>query len=296
MASRLGALVAWIGSAMPKLIKRVVDAAAVRDREYFIWDDEIRGFGLRVLPSGCRTYLIQYRAGRRTRRLNLGPHGVLTPAAARRKAAELLAEALNGGDPSLDRKAAGVTVADLAQRYLREHAATKKKPSSAASDRRNLRKHVLPALGHLPIAQVARADIARLHHRMRKTPGAANRVVALVSKMMNLAEQWGLRPDGSNPCRHVERYPEKRIERFLSTSELGTLGETLGELERKASEPAPVIAAPHLVDPRPCAAQRGSGSSSCSSKAGPTCRGLSPTLSSGVSRPGRRPCRGPVHS
>jgi integrase len=243
----MGALVAWIGSAMPKLIKRVVDAATPRDREYFVWDDEMRGFGLRVLPSGRRIYLIQYRVGRRTRRLKLGPHGVLTPAAARRKAAELLAEALNGGDPSADRKAAGITVADLGERYLREHAATKKKPSSAASDRRNLRRHVLPTLGNSPIAAVTRSDVARLHHALRKTPGAANRVVALLSKMMSLAEQWGLRPDGSNPCRHVQRYAERRIERFLSTAELARLGETLSELEAAGAEPAPVIAAIRLL-------------------------------------------------
>ena len=97
------------------------------------------------------------------------------------------------------------------------------------------------------MAALARRDIAGLHHRMRPTPGAANRVLALLSKMFNLAEQWGLRPDGSNPCRHVERYRERRMERFLSAEELARLGTVLAEAERTATLPASVIAALRLL-------------------------------------------------
>lgn len=193
---------------LAKLTKRLVDAAEARDREYFLWDDELHGFGSRVLPSGRRTYVVQYRATRRTRRMNLGPPAVLTPREARRRAARALAEVHAGGDPSVTRSAEGVTVADLAKRDLREHASTKKKPRSAAKDERNL---------------------------------------VLLSKMMNLAEGWGLRPDGSDPCRHVERYPERRLERFLSSAELARLGEVLADAERDGREPASVIAAIRLL-------------------------------------------------
>jgi integrase len=232
---------------MARLTKKLVDAATPRDREYFLWDDELRGFGLRVLPSGRCMYVVQYRASARTRRMKLGPPAVLTPREARRHAAQVLAEVLAGGDPSAARKVEGVTVADLAARYLREHAETKKKPSSAAKDARNLELHVLPVLGSLPVGSVTRVEVSRLHYRMRKTPGAANRTLALISKMMNLAEGWGLRPDGSNPCRHVERYPERQLERYLSSAELGRLGEVLAEAERKEQEPRPVIAAIRLL-------------------------------------------------
>jgi integrase len=64
---------------------------------------------------------------------------------------------------------------------------------------------------------------------------------------MNLAEGWGLRPDGSNPCRHVERYPERRLERYLSSSELTRLGEVLADAERNEQEPPSVIAAIRLL-------------------------------------------------
>jgi integrase len=232
---------------LAKLTKQLVDAATPRDREYFLWDGELHGFGLRVLPSGRRTYVVQYRAARRTRRMNLGPPAVLSPREARRRAAQALAEVLAGGDPSVTRRAEGITVADLARRYLREHARTKKKPSSAAKDERNLELHVLPRLGHLTVMAVTRSEVSRLHHAMRKTPGAANRTLALLSKMMNLAESWALRPDGSNPCRHVERYPERRLERYLSSAERSRLGEVLADAERSEEEPASVIAAIRLL-------------------------------------------------
>jgi len=82
---------------------------------------------------------------------------------------------------------------------------------------------------------------------MRETSGAANRILALLSKMMNLAERWGLQPDGSNPCRHVERYRERRRERFLSAAELGRLGEVLREVEAKGVESPSAIATIRLL-------------------------------------------------
>jgi integrase len=234
---------------MPKLTKRMVDAIRPGEAESFVWDDEPPGFGLRVLPSGRRSYLIQYRAKGRTRRLVLGPHGVLTPELARDKAIRLLADVRGGADPSAERKAERTrpTVAELAKRYLSEHAEPKKKPSSAASDRRLLDKKILPALGHVRVADVTRAEVTRLHHQLRKVPIEANRMLALLSKMMNLAERWGLRPDGSNPCRHVERYRERKVERFLSPAELARLGEALADMERERSETASVVAAVRLL-------------------------------------------------
>jgi integrase len=92
-------------------------------------------------------------------------------------------------------------------------------------DRINLNKHILPMLARKQVESISRADVRRLHHSLSNTPGAANRCLALVSKMMNLAERWGIRPDGSNPCRHVEKNPEKKRKRFLSAEELARLGD-----------------------------------------------------------------------
>jgi integrase len=130
---------------------------------------------------------------------------------------------------------------------MAEHATVKKKPGSIRPDDYNLRCHVLPALGQKKVMAVTRADIGALHHAMRETPGAANRVLALLSKMFTLAEQWGLRPEGSNPVRHIERYRERRFERFLSVEEFVRLGDALAEAERTQTEYASVIAAIRLL-------------------------------------------------
>jgi len=89
--------------------------------------------------------------------------------------------------------------------------------------------------------------VGRLHHSLRETPYQANLALALLSKMFNLAERWGLRPDGSNPGRHVERFKEHKRERFLSTAELACLGKVLTEAERYEVEPPGAIAAIRLL-------------------------------------------------
>ena len=119
-----------------KLTKRVADAARAVGAERFLWDPELPGFGLRVRLSGRRYYVIQYRSKGRTRRLTLGPHGALTPDRARRKAAKLLAEAHDGGDPAVTIRsvAHSITVGDLAKRFIAQHAELKKKPTSVRND------------------------------------------------------------------------------------------------------------------------------------------------------------------
>ncbi len=190
-----------------KLTKRSIGAAKPGARDLFLWDTEAAGFGCKVTPKGRRVFVLQYWADGRARRVTLGRYGSeLTVEQARTKARRLRGQVADGGDPAADRADARTmpTLAAFSKRYLAEHAAVKKKPSSIESDERNLRLHVLPALGRLRMDRITRADVARFHVAMKTKPGAANRCLALLGKMLNLAEAWGLRPDGSNPCRHVE--------------------------------------------------------------------------------------------
>jgi integrase len=236
---------------MPKLTKRLVDSARpTSEHDTFVWDSDLRGFGLRVKPSGVRSYIIQYRtlAGI-SRRMTIGQHGVLTPDEARKEAKIHLGRAARGDDPAAEKAKArgGSTLADLAEQYLAEHASAKKKPTSVRMDRINLNKHILPSLGRKQVESISRADVRRLHHSMRNTPGAANRCLALVSKMMNLAERWGIRPDGSNPCRHIEKNPEKKRRRFLSAEELARLGAACRAAEESGKIPLAFLALVRLL-------------------------------------------------
>ena len=218
---------------MPKITKHLVEAAEIRDKHYTITDSQIPGFGIRIMRGGTRTYVVMYRAGGRRRRMVLGRHGVTMPEQARTSAINILARVRNGEDPAASRQSGGhvTTVADLAKRFDEEHIAVRLKPASARSYRDHLRRHVLPAIGKFRAADVARADVAKLHHDLRHSRYQANRSLALMSKMFNLAEAWGLRPDGSNPCRHVKKYKEEKRERYLCGNELARLGETLRECE-----------------------------------------------------------------
>ena len=228
---------------MPKINKRVVEAAKARDNAYDINDSDLRGFGVRVLPSGTRSFFVRYRFANNRRRITLGYHGALTPEQARAQAIKILARVSEGEDPAaskqLDRQA--ITVADLAERFDEEHIAVRLKPSTAKEYRRNLRLFIVPAFGSHKVADVTHADVARLHHEYRDTPYKSNRNLEIVSKMFNLAELWGLRPDGSNPCRHVKKYKEEKRERYLSADEMARLGEVLRQCEQEGVESASVI-------------------------------------------------------
>jgi integrase len=218
-----------------KITKRSVDALRPKTdgAEAVLWDSELKGFGIRMQKSDGKAYILKYRAGQGRaaplRKYTIGKHGTLTPDEARAEAKRLLALVAQGKDPAAAKAAAKAapTVAELAQRFLAEHAEAKRKASTAAEYRRLLDHVILPALGTKRVVDVTRQDVARLHHARRATPTEANRALAVLSTTMNFAERWGERPDGSNPCRHVEKYPQKKRERMLSADELGRLGEVL---------------------------------------------------------------------
>jgi integrase len=210
----------------------------------------VRGLGVRIFPSGRKTFVVVYRVHGRQHLITLGACGILTLHQARAKAQKTLADlVIEGLDPLAERKAKAQssTVEELAQRYLVEHAEVKKKVKSAKMDRQILRDHVVPKLGRLKVVDVNRQHVGSLHHSLRETPYMANRTLALVSKMMNLAERWGLRPDGSNPCRHVEKFKEAARERYLTMEEFARLTQALAEGEESGSEGQHAIAAIRLL-------------------------------------------------
>jgi integrase len=220
-----------------KLTQKVVDSAEVTGRQYILWDEALMGFGLRVTPAGVKSYVIQYRGEdgstprkvvARADRAGVNLHQ------ARELARKLLAQARLGEDPFKKKREeakAAVTVKDLAARYLSEYAEVRKKPHSVYLDRRTLDNHILPELGKRRVGDLTRQDVNRLHQKLAGTPVAANRTLALLRKMMNLAELWGLRPDGSNPCRHIQAFKERPRRRYLSPEELARLGKALREAQ-----------------------------------------------------------------
>lgn len=257
-----------------RLTKRAVDEAQPAQgedgelREVKLWDSDVRGFFLRVLPSGAKVYAVSYGTGRRgvVRRVTIGEHGApwtpdpatgegrtLTCELARQEAERLRGEVRAGGDPGARRvsERALPPLAEFAERYLADYAAPHKRPATVAADRGLLglrekprrrfkvqrkARTILAVLGPRRVDKVTTADVTRLHLAWKDTPTRANRALALLSHMFAMAERWGLRPRGGNPCRGVERFDEQRRERFLSADELARLGAALDFAERAAAK------------------------------------------------------------
>jgi integrase len=224
---------------MPKLTKRSVEALRVQATNYIAFDAELPGFGVRIMPSGKRFFLVQYRRHGRTRRVMLGQFGPLTAEVARRRALMLLAQARSGGsDPAAERDALrqSLTVEQLGARFLKEHVAVRCKPTTQSEYRRSVELFIDPFLGKQRIRSVTTADVAELHGSLSYIPYQANRTLGVLSKMMSLAEIWGLRDRHSNPCEDIQRYPEHKRERFLSLKEVKALGRALDAAESDGSE------------------------------------------------------------
>ena len=231
---------------IPKLTRRAVEALKANGADTVHWDGELTGFGIRVRKSGRKNYVLQTRVRGKLRWFTIGQHGPITPDEARIAALEILAQAKTGVDPrdaDAKRKAEPV-MTELGRRFLEEYVPTHCKPSTQGEYRRSVTLFIDPAIGDMRIAEVERKDIAKLHFDLRDKPYQANRTLGVLSKMFSLAEIWGLRPDGSNPCRHVKRYKENKRERFLSPEETERLGEVLREAE---SEMPSAVAALRLL-------------------------------------------------
>jgi integrase len=232
-----------------RLTKRSVEALPLKAESYIIWDGDVKGFGVRIYPSGKRSYVIQYRSGKRTRRMTLGQHGPLTTDEARKLAKLQLGDVARGADPSAERQhqQQAPTLAALCDRFLSEYVEHHCKPKTYENYEGVLRRHVKPKLGAYLIADVKRADVAALHLGMSQSPYQANRALMVLSKMFNMAEDWGLREEGTNPTRRIRKYRELERKRYLTDDEQYRLGREFDAVLADGSESIYVVAAFKLL-------------------------------------------------
>ena len=234
---------------MPKINKRFVNALYCEERDKVFWDDELKGFGLRIRSSGRKYYVVQTRYNGRQRKYTIGPHGPITAEAARAKALEVLANLKAGLDPIEDgmRLRRCMTMKEMGEKFLEEYVPVHCKPSTQKEYRRNVEFFINPAIGKKKVVEIVRRDVAELHMEYAHIPYQANRTLGVLSKMFNLAEIWGIRPDHSNPCLHVKKYKEVKRERFLSLEEYKRLGDALREAESNGSETTSAVNAVWLL-------------------------------------------------
>ncbi len=237
-----------MGGAAVRITKRVVDQTQPGSKPIFVWDGELRGFGLRVEPTGTKTFVLRYRlrhlgpSGPK-RFFTVGRYGPLTVDQAREQAKSLLGAVSLGQDPAAQltkHKAEGTfgTTVDL---FLTEHIAKKRKATTGADYGSLLRRYALPVFGQRKLASIKPADVAKLHSSLDAVPYQANRLVAVIGSLYSFAECRELVPEHFNPARKIEKYKEDRRERFLSVAELERLGRAISEGE--------TIGLPWRVDP-----------------------------------------------
>lgn len=214
-----------------------------------------KGLCIQVTKGGTKSFVLRYRFHGRQKIHTLGVFPSMTPDEARKKLDVTWTKINAGTDPNLEKaeerraaaeeKHAAFTVADLSARYIEEHIKVNNKPSWQAEATRLIEKHIIPALGKLPVRDVGPADISAMLFKIRKaTPTQANRVRAVLRTMFGRAEEWEHRPLGSNPVAVVkQRSPEVKRERRLSDLELKALGAAL----RKSQESPHILAAIRLA-------------------------------------------------
>jgi integrase len=219
-----------------------------------LWDSRVIGFGV-VANKNSKTFKFKYYFHGRQRMLTIGVYGSpYTVEAARDRATEALVQLKNGIDPAAARIQIGLTIAELCDEYMQKHANINKKPSSSHLDATNIKNHVKPLLGKLRIADVNSNDIERFKNDVSvgktapSNPKAVqkaqkggkpvkggksvgNRCLALMSKMFNLSELWGYRPQNSNPVRGITKFKEYAKERYLTEEELKRLWQHLDNME-----------------------------------------------------------------
>jgi integrase len=225
---------------MAKITKRFVDSLKTKVKAFIAFDDDVKGFGVRVMPSGVKTFVLEYRPGSGGRgiskkRLTLGKYGSMTPEQARKAAQEALARVRLGEDPQAEktRQRVSLTVSKFIDEFIAGHVDKHCKPKTAIAHKIALER-LRAAHGGLRAEALTRAHVESIHAGMRDSPYAANRFRAVVSKCFSWAVDRGLLPESHvNPAGRIERYREHKRERFLISEELARLGDALraGETE-----------------------------------------------------------------
>lgn len=212
-----------------RLTKQAIEALQAEAKVAIHWDDKIKGLGVRVTPSGVKSWVLDYRTSENVqRRQTLGRADVIHPDEARRQAREVLVAVARGGDPMAEIKVrlAEPTISDLYERFKEEHIG-RKKPSTQSGYTSAWDAQLIPRLGKKKVRELDEGDVANFLLQLEATPYIANRSVRILSKAFNLATKrwrfWGWPKVEKNPCRGAELHPEEKVQRYLTPEELDRL-------------------------------------------------------------------------
>lgn len=206
----------------------------IKGKEFFWWDTELPGFGLRVFAGGSRSWFIQFRQRGKQMRITLGrPHEVRAEEArtlARAQLAKVMLDGLPVAQKARRDNPGATLFRDFALRFWADYS-RHWKPSTRKGNRARIFKDLTDTFGHQRVDSIRKTDVLRWRDSWADRTGAFNRTIPILSVMMGYAEQLGMRPRGSNPCRGTPRYKRKPVDRFLSAREFNWLAGSLRDFE-----------------------------------------------------------------
>ena len=208
--------------ATTRLTQARVEALRPRKASRDVRDASLKGFGVRVYPTGRKCYFIATQfEGQRLWKI-VGDAADMSTDDAREQARVMLAAIHSDGQVSSEARLFEVVAEEVFQRYGRNW-----KPGTFVVNRGYYSNHILPWFRGRPVSEITNTDVRDWFASLHATPVAADRSAPVLSVIMTCAETYGYRPEGSNPCRGIRRYRRKGRERFLSEEEIRRLGRAL---------------------------------------------------------------------
>jgi integrase len=226
-------------AAKTRISQSTVAELSSSEKPYIQWDSDIPGFGVRVMPTGLKTYILMYVSPVNGKQCKpkIGRANVMKAQAARQIAAEWYNDVTQGFDPQLEKSIRieeqrleenAMTVEQLCDKYLEEHALPYKSPQAAAEDEGKIARYILPAFGRKKAKEVLRSDVTTLFSKVSKRhPVAANRLIALIRKIFNFAIENQIPDLIDNPATHVKKNTEDPRDVYLNPDEIN---QVLGEI------------------------------------------------------------------
>lgn len=229
---------------MPVLTSTIINNAEIKDKIYYIWDDSVKGFALKVIPNGQKKFIIKYRTamgGRNAaqRWYIFGDTKNFSCKEAREEAAKLFRMIHEGKDPQAEKASLreADTFSEFWELYKKDYAELKENKEIYLKHTEPLwRLYIKPVLGNRKITDINNLDIEHLHRSLARVKYNANRTLSLLNLLFNLMEKWNLRPPHTNPCRCVQRYKEDLRIRYLSSEEMERFTKELRDAETRKPE------------------------------------------------------------
>lgn len=236
---------------MPKLTKTLIEQSPAKEKDYCLWDEEIKGFGCNICSGGKKTYYFLYYspASKKKARIKIGCHGNITVDAAREKALELSLLVFKGIDPRDQKKQdeKSLLLKDFFPIYMEKHSQHYNQPNTIRANYQQFTNHLRPFFGDKRLDCITQKDVFAFKDSLSSQKATFNKGFIILKSIFTKAILWGYLTDKSNPCNGVDKYPDSPREIFLTETQIASLQKILCTYEPSSSVGRYVIGAIEML-------------------------------------------------